>query len=572
MKESRSSELEVLKIKILDAIKTSKQFWMTFREGTYGLASIINLIYKKSYIEVLFFPHTDIQSGIPELKIYSPLGDEVNFDEIIINPDIDEDGFISPQKIIQRMRRLLQKEFRERIARLEYELSLIDERYENYIINNNPYDREIRISYKDFTIPLRIDFNKYPALPLISFSKMLSKIISEREISENIIIRKWDVNNPPHVISIINIVSDIISKRLKLPLLEENSQQLIVENVSIGKSINSLSFKVHRGTSIGILNDEELMEDAEYQLDLLNLFEAIAGNNPDFSGSISIFNEQISEVNPKTKKKLFVLPQAFDTRITNLKIRKALLSNINMEEIVLDRKKIFEETLKEAGIYQRFDELIKSYYEERPIPLLRTKKEIINNTLEATGLFIKTHKKFNDLTPLEFLLFSIAYALAQDAIIIMFSIPLGILDKLEYEKFNNYMEKIKRDFHIILIFHGPEEIISKCDKILTITKNATKIGTFEDYIEELPQFGEILTIELNNPNPSHLSQLKELNEIDIIIEERKNEKYRIFLKMNTKDVIIKITELLGSSLFSFRRRIATIKDYLEFTEQKLEVL
>jgi ABC-type multidrug transport system ATPase subunit len=325
---------------------------------------------------------------------------------------------------------------------------------------------------------------------------------------------------------------------------------------------------VHRGTSIGILNDEELMENADYQLDLLKLFEAIAGTNESFTGKISIFNEQIRQVSPKIKKKLFILPQAFDTKITNLKIRSALQYNIDMDEIVLERKKIFDETLKSAGINQKFDGLIESYYKKSPLPLLRNKKQIISDTLEATGLILKDKKKFNDLTPLEFLLFSIAYALAQDAIIIMFSIPLGILDKLDYEKFNNYMEKIKRDFHIILIFHGPEEIISNCDKILTITEKATKIGTFKEYIEELPQVGEIITVELNNPNPSQISQLKLLDEIDVIIEERREEKYRIFLKQNTENVIIKIAKLLGPSLFSFKRGIASIKDYLEFTEQK----
>ena len=63
MKESRSSELNLLKTKILEAIKGSKQFWMTFRKGTYGIASIINLIYKKSYIEVLFYPNGENQNG-----------------------------------------------------------------------------------------------------------------------------------------------------------------------------------------------------------------------------------------------------------------------------------------------------------------------------------------------------------------------------------------------------------------------------------------------------------------------------------------------------------------------------
>ncbi|MFX1503289.1 MAG: hypothetical protein ACFFDH_20170, partial [Promethearchaeota archaeon] len=55
LKDPRTIELERLRLKILDAVRFSKRFWMTYRENTFGIASILNLIYKKSFIEVLFF-------------------------------------------------------------------------------------------------------------------------------------------------------------------------------------------------------------------------------------------------------------------------------------------------------------------------------------------------------------------------------------------------------------------------------------------------------------------------------------------------------------------------------------
>ncbi|MHA1534256.1 MAG: hypothetical protein ACTSP8_05940 [Promethearchaeota archaeon] len=130
------------------------------------------------------------------------------------------------------------------------------------------------------------------------------------------------------------------------------------------------------------------------------------------------------------------------------------------------------------------------------------------------------------------------------------------------------MDKIKENFHVILIFHGPEEIISNCDQILTITKNTSKIGTIKEYIEELPQYGEILSIELNNPDASSILRLKEMKEIDVIIEERKNEKFKIYIKNSITDAIIQITELLGPSLYSFKRSTASISDYMEFVENR----
>jgi len=150
----------------------------------------------------------------------------------------------------------------------------------------------------------------------------------------------------------------------------------------------------------------------------------------------------------------------------------------------------------------------------------------------------------------------------------MFSIPFGILGKLEYEKFNSYMNKIKENFHVVLIFHGPEEIISNCDKILTITKDTSKIGSLKDYIESLPQYGEILNLVLNNPEDLSIQKLKEMKEIDVIIEERKNEKFKIFMKDSIPEVIIQIIELLGPSLHSFRRSTASIGEFLEYVESK----
>ena len=102
MESARDIELEMLRQKILKAIRYSKRFWLTYRENTFGIASIINLIYKKSFIEVLFFTNSDvIQKGVPLLKIYTPIEDEIDFSEIIFEPDLDSEGTIDPVKIIQ---------------------------------------------------------------------------------------------------------------------------------------------------------------------------------------------------------------------------------------------------------------------------------------------------------------------------------------------------------------------------------------------------------------------------------------------------------------------------------------
>jgi ABC-type multidrug transport system ATPase subunit len=508
-----------------------------------------------------------MEKGVPLLKIYTPIEDEIDFSEILFEPDFDEEGTIDPVKVIQRMRKLISVEFQKHLELLNSEVKLIDDKFENYQIKSNPYFREIRISYPDFALKLKINLEKYPILPTFSFSKSLSKIISEKEFSEFDIIKNWDLNHPPHVYEIIEEVCEIVPTRIKIKDLKENSQYLVLNDVSAGNIIDNLSFKIHRGKSIGIIFDEKHIEETVSSLELLNLFEIIAGNQRDFSGLIEIFGKSMLLLTEQEKAKIFILPQVYDSAITKMRITKALKYKTNLKELYKKKKSDFSVILRDAGVIQSLDDIMGDFLKERPYNF-RRRKQFIKTILESTGLLHKKNKKFSKLTPLEFLLFSITTALIKSPMIIMFSIPFGILGKLEYEKFNSYMDKIKQNFHVVLIFHGPEEIVSNCDQILTVTKSTSKIGSFKDYIDNLPQYGEVLNIELNNPDEFTIQRLKEMNEIEIIIEERKKEKFKIFVKDNIPEVIIQITELLGPSLYSFKRSTASIGDYMEFIESK----
>jgi len=508
LKEPENIELERLRLKILDAIRFSRRFWMTYRENTFGIASILNLIYKKSFFEVLFFTNKDVmEKGLPLLKIYTPIEEEIDFNEIIVEPDFDEDGLISPSKIIGRMRKLIRREFQKHLALLENETKLIDEKFENYVIDNNPYHREIRISFPYFVLELNVNFENYP-----------------------------------------------------------NSQYLVIKNLSIDSSIKNVSFKIHRGKSIGIIFEDERLKNVSHDYDILNLFQAISGSYSDFSGTIEIFGTPIQLLKKKEKERIFILPQAYESKILNMKIKKAIYYGINIKEIIEQKKSILNKILKKAGITPSLDEIMSDLFAKAAMRMIFKKRAYINSALEVTGLLNKKNKRFSKLTQLEFLLFSIGRALLQSPSIITFLIPLIILDRLEYEKFNNYIEKIKKEFRVILVFHGPEGIVSNCDQILTISKGESKIGTYNKLIEELPQSGEILTIELNNPDENLIKKLFKFEEIAKIREERKNEKYKLFLNSDPNQMVIRLTELFGQYLFSFKRHKASLGDYLEFFE------
>jgi len=568
LKNSRDTELERLRLKILDAVRFSKRFWITYRENTFGIASILNLIYKKSFFEVLFFTNKDVlERGVPLLKIYTPIEEELDFNEILIEPDFDEDGLISPTRIIGRMRKLVRREFQNHLRKLENEVNLIDEKFENYAINNNPYHREIRVFFPEFFIELSINFEKYPLLPVFSFSKLLLKLVSERIFNEDEIIKSWNEANPPHIFEVIDRICELITQKIKIDPLKEDSQHLKLINLSLQEDLKNISFKVHRGKSIGIIFREQDSNEIDFRMGLINLFEAISGIQPNFSGTIDLFGRNIILLPDEEKEKIFILPQAYNSKIVNMKIKKAIKYEIQVQDILKERKGTLNIALKNAGLTSKIDEIMKEIFIGPPLRL-RSKREYIRNTLEVTGLLNKKNKKFSELSELEFLLFSIGRALLQSPTIIMFLIPFAILSRLDYEKFNNYMNRIKELFHVILIFHGPEGIVTRCDQILTISNKLTRVGSFDELIEDLPQSGEIFTIELSDPDEMLIRKLYEYDQIAVLIEERKNEKYKLFIKENPDDMIIQLAELFGSKLFSFKRFKASIGDYLDYFEEK----
>ncbi|MFX1325269.1 MAG: hypothetical protein ACFE8N_09940, partial [Promethearchaeota archaeon] len=363
MRNSNDNELERLRIKILDAIRTSKRFWMTYREKTFGVASILNLVYKKSFIEVLFFTNRDVvERGVPLLKIYTPIENELDFEDILTNPDFDEDGLVSPLKIIERMRKLIRREFQNHLSLLEKEVEFIEDKYENSALDI-PYSREVRFYFSNLVIELIINFEKYPLPPTFKFSKTLSNIISEREFSNQSIIKDWNEDNPPHIYQIIEQLSSIISFRLKVDPLIENSQHLMLKSVSISKNLENISFRIHRGKSLGIIYEPNLERRSYQEGEILNLFNAIAGKNSEFSGNINIFGKDIQSLPSHDRNRIFIFPETYDSQSLNMKIKKAIEQKVDIQEFQDSQKsklkrlnKFTKEVLNNIGLGNRLNE------------------------------------------------------------------------------------------------------------------------------------------------------------------------------------------------------------------------
>ncbi len=563
-------ELSRLRIKIIDAIRFSKRYWLIYREGTFGFATILNLIYKRSYVEVLFFTNkTVLELGVPLLKIYTPIETEIDFNEVLLEPDFDEDGLVSPSKIIKRLNKTIKKEFRYHLSILDAEVQLIDEKFENFAIEKNPYNREINIYFPEFVLSLSVNFEEHPLLPRFSFSKSLSKIIQISEFNEIDIIKNWDVEIPLHVVDLIEVLIDLIVQKLKIDNLNKDSQHLLLENLTISNEIFELSFKIHRGRSLGIVYRNIFFPNDI--LAITNLFNTIAGKNQDFLGKIKIFGRHVQLTTRKEMDRIIILSNSINSRMEKMTIKKAIRHNIRIVPIWKSRKRSLEKAMKRVNLMLRRDEIMAIIEEQSTlvsqISRWRNKKNFIEEALQVSGLVNKKKEKISRLSPLYRLLFSISRALLKSPNIIMFSLPSRRFDRLEFSNFQNYLDKIKKMFHVSFIIHCPEEIFSSFNQILTITEVQNEIGTLNDFLKRLPHSGEILSIELNNPSEKALGEMFELSST-IFLEERKNEKYKIISFDDHDKIIFKLMKIFGPSLFNFKKLRASLEEYLLYMELK----
>ena len=145
----------------------------------------------------------------------------------------------------------------------------------------------------------------------------------------------------------------------------------------------------------------------------------------------------------------------------------------------------------------------------------------------------------------------------------MFSVPPGELNQIQGENFNRFMNNIKKKFHVSLIIHGRKRIVANCDKILTIRGNTIELGKLDDFLLKIPHSGEIITFELDNPDPKALNKMFDVGNA-IYITERRNEKYKIFTRTDPDQLINQIFEVVGPYIYNFKKNKATFKEYIEF--------
>ena len=125
-----------------------------------------------------------------------------------------------------------------------------------------------------------------------------------------------------------------------------------------------------------------------------------------------------------------------------------------------------------------------------------------------------------------------------------------------------YPEKVNK---LILVTTGPGGISGSAG--LDIFKeNQIEIGTINDFISKMPQSGDLITIELDNPGKDTLAKMRAI-ESALFVEERKNEKYKIYCLTEHPNIIInKLMGSIGDYIYNYKIHKATLNDYLELSK------
>jgi ABC-type branched-subunit amino acid transport system ATPase component len=471
------------------------------------------------------------------------------------------------------------KELKYHIGILDNEVQLIEEHFESYPIENNPYYRKFRICLPDFVIKLRLDLTNYPLLPSLSEKNQMilekyvetyrekiiellrekfrgelrQKIEKTRIIKDNLsfnleVVKTWDSKEPPHMYELIN----------SLFCIEEGSQHLVINDLMLTEDLSNITFNIHRGQSIGIFYEKA--EDLIIKYSILKFFEIIAGIRSEFSGDIKIFGKYLQLTPIDELKKNIIASHRLDTKIQNMKIKKAIRQNIKITPKWKIRKRVIGSRAESSGRLDSLDRIVTIS------PKYKRKKHFINDALEVTGLLNRKKEKISNLSIIECLLFSISKALLKSPKVIMLSVPPGELNRLQGENFNRFMNNVKKKFHVALIIHGWKNVISNCDKILTIRGKKIELGKLDDFLSKVPHSKDIITIELNNPDSNALLKMFEIKNA-LFLTERRNEKYKIFTTRGDPNHLIQqLLELIGPYIYSFKKSKATFGEYLEYLE------
>jgi len=515
---SAADPKNLLRNSILDAIRETDKYWLLYSEGSYGIAGFFQVPNKKIYIEILFYP---VGHPCYPFQIHAVGNVMLNFSSIY--EKFPADSEIVPANVLVALENLVSGQSSQLLTKLENELTPLEKEY--FIIKDKDqhFLQTINFYYSNITLQLIVNWSHYPLKPEIKVqdvvleNKVYTTFRPALEKAVQAVQTVWVDRDPPIILEFIHQIdaamSHVISDSPSFQIIK--SHGIIAQDLTLGQDARLISFSIHRGQNLGIHTQNDTAVDA--------LFRALTGKGQSLSGNLQIFGIDYS---------------------------------ITAGTPSADHNKVIE-----------LNHVFTKDESQKSIKQMISHNQFYRPALKATLLEFDLSKKLKDCSPIELLRIQLAMALVQNPGAILFKIPENILGKLDIDQILRILRGVKQSFDTILIVHAPKSIVEGCDEILPIssTGQGEIAGTIEELSDKLPQSGEILLIQLTNPNEEQLNFIRNLPNTQYI-ELRSKEKFKLFSTENPDQLTAVLFDTLGSTIYNFQRSKPRLGEYLEFLQ------
>lgn len=508
----------LLRKRIVEAIRQSGMpFWLTFNEGTFGIAGFIDFQTDKAYMEVLFFAkaHPKHPFAVSIASKVLPVKEIIA--DIKQNSRLDERGeYADPATILDRVDRFRLAYIDAAKDLLNKEKGMIEAAYE---VADSPgaFIQDVLLHVQDGTHRVSIDYGRYPVAPRVEMPASVAERAGLQAASELSTLRTWEPTGKNHVVDVLDELCTRIWK--SDGKLARDYQVLEVSNIQIPGMTRCLDFRLPRGRVAGLVVEGASASDLVAEL-------AKRAGNPGVNamqGTMSLFGAPILEGDA------CVVTAQSSQEEAGMKVGRLLLG--------------LAATRGPGG---------------------RRKSRWIQALLEATGLGLATKERVGTLTRMDVVKLNIARNVILGRKVFFIDFNATGITRLEHIPYIKTLRAVARGFHVIFIMAGPGALISMADQIITITPDRdTTTASLEAYQAQVS--GDVITIQAIGTAEGFLDKLKEACKSPVI-EEIRSERYKIFSMGDARALMVRIYSKLGASIYKISVSPPSLDDFLQFTQ------
>ncbi|TFF89341.1 MAG: hypothetical protein EU549_00945 [Promethearchaeota archaeon] len=501
-------------------IMTKYGFWAIYKEYMQGVAGYIRSKNSKLYCEILF------PKNYPKQKAIFKFPKRVSSKIMQKYVEISKRENATPFRIINELKPII-KDLPPYGVILEEQLDAEIERIKIYYTVSYSKDKYLlKVKFespKSFYYSVELDLHNYPKSIKLTFSKDLEKILGKPTSLD--LIKNWDRRNPLDILEIIDYINKSIRNHRESIT---NDQKISINNLNIvsndSKIIKDLTFHILSGELVGIYSENSEIID--------QFFKCFTGQQS-YTGEIRIFDKDIRKSNLNIFYLDFTKNQIYE--LFNID------TNVNI-------KKAFK-TIKDA----------------------KRNSKIIDNIISIVQLDTIKKTKIRSLNKSQIYRLVLGLSVISIPDLILINKPEFDLNDTEQKKIWRIIKELNEEYYITAIIYSETSYIQNSNIILQIHQGELiDFGTHDKLISLLPTT-EIIVLQLNQHTKQDIKNIQNIDGIKFIIEERKDEKYRIFTGHNSSQIIKTLFKELGDKIFNLSKEKPGLIDVIPYLRYKKRI-